>query len=227
MLVAVIRNRSAGDAESEKALTGPLRARGHHVDVFGADDEEIAAAVELNADAIVVAGGDGTVGRVASRIAGGPLIMAIVLSGPANNIGRSTGAFATAESLAEGLEEATPRIVDSGLASIGAQRIRFFESVGCGLFTRLMKELESRSKRARMRDREQGFRREVEVLRELVRSTTAIEIGIDGKSDRFVLLEVMNTHTIGPDLPFSAEGAMDDGLLDLVYVHDQERALLD
>lgn len=227
MIVTVIHNRSAGEGESERALEKALRAEHHLVTVFGSDMDEISDALEVAADVVVIAGGDGTVRHVATKLIDRPLPFAILLAGTANNFGRTVGGFDSPQMLAAALATTTPRAIDTALATIGARRVSIFESAGCGLFTSLMKALKNRSRRERIHDREQGFRGEVEAMRTLLRDAPPVEITIDGETNAFALVELMNTRSIGPNLPLALQALPDDGLLDVVCVADGDRHALD
>src|ERR1051326_989280 len=92
VLITLIHNPTAGkkasDADDLKDL---LRRAGHKVRYRSAKEPGWKKALGKRADLIVVAGGDGTVGRVVRRMPGHDVPVALLPSGTANNIARSLG----------------------------------------------------------------------------------------------------------------------------------------
>src|SRR6185295_14113308 len=91
--VILLHNEGAGDDNQPdgKALRKLLRDAGHDVEYCDARDETWAAALEKPADVVAVAGGDGTVGRVAKKLIGRDIPVAPLPFGTANNISKTLG----------------------------------------------------------------------------------------------------------------------------------------
>src|SRR6185369_915874 len=82
---------------------------------------------------IVIAGGDGTVQRVATELAWRELPLAILPLGTANNIATSLGIEGPTEALVAGWATARRSPLDLGVATGPWGTRRFIESVGGGL----------------------------------------------------------------------------------------------
>ena len=93
MQITLIHNPGAGDGShpDQQELQGMIKAAGHDVFYQSARNEEWADALQRPADLVVVAGGDGTVARVARRLIGGNLPFTALPMGTANNISKSLG----------------------------------------------------------------------------------------------------------------------------------------
>jgi diacylglycerol kinase family enzyme len=91
--VTLIHNPGAGrkGVNDPQRLVAMLRAAGHQTRYQSCDDVRWHDALNQPADLIAVAGGDGTIGRVAKRMAGRGVPVGPLPSGTANNISRSLG----------------------------------------------------------------------------------------------------------------------------------------
>jgi len=90
--VTLIHNPKAGRRRATPgALKKLLRDAGHKVLYRSSKERGWKDALMEPADLVVVAGGDGTVGRVARRLAGRCIPMALLPCGTANNIARTLG----------------------------------------------------------------------------------------------------------------------------------------
>jgi diacylglycerol kinase family enzyme len=170
--------------------------------------------------AVIVAGGDGTVGKVAKRLARTGIPMAIVPTGTVNNVARSLGIGVDPRSAVASLSRAVVREVDLGVVnSPGEPAERFLEAFSVGVFAFVMAE------RATLSDKKP--RRAFELLAdELVGYVPApVHVVIDGTalSDHFLLVSVMNLRSLGPALGFAPDAVFDDGLLDVVLVRPEDR----
>ena len=88
MRVTLIHNPVAGDDEEPDAneLMGIIRAAGHDLAYRSAKDGDWSASLEDPGDLVVVAGGDGTVGRVARRLIDTGIPLTLLPIGTANNV---------------------------------------------------------------------------------------------------------------------------------------------
>ena len=101
-------------------------------------------ALKKAADLIVIAGGDGTVGRVIRRVADRGIPIALLPSGTANNIARSLEQVERPfEELVRGWEKARRVKLDVGVAKGPWGERNFIEGVGFGLFAGLLASIET------------------------------------------------------------------------------------
>ncbi len=89
MRIALLANPGSGRDDTSNDVREALRRHGADVEPFPVDDPE--AAVASGPDRVVVAGGDGTVARVAAHAAAAGIPLAVVPSGTANDFARSMG----------------------------------------------------------------------------------------------------------------------------------------
>ncbi|MDF3064471.1 MAG: diacylglycerol kinase catalytic region [Polyangiaceae bacterium] len=232
MRVALFHNTSAGSEDhTDEELTDLIQSVGGKViHVVGRLADLTAALQEQPCDFVVIAGGDGTVGRTACELSGWQIPLAILPLGTANNTARSLDLPLRMKKLARGWSKATKVPFDLGLLDDGAQRTRFAECAGWGAFAQTIVA-------AKRRDSDgagtvkQTLRRDRKLFRNLVRKleTRPYKIEVDGRdcSGDYVLVEVMNLSLLGPQLPLSPSSDPGDGQIELVLVGDAERAALE
>ncbi|HKT58684.1 MAG TPA: diacylglycerol kinase family protein, partial [Gemmatimonadales bacterium] len=139
MQVTLLFNPGAGaGSASADELRRVIRSVGHQVEVRRTRKSGIAKALRDPGDLVAVAGGDGTVGRVMKLLAGGPVPMAILPAGTANNIATSLGIFGDAARIVTSWARGEVRRVDVGLVRGPWGECRFVESVGVGLLAHLI-----------------------------------------------------------------------------------------
>jgi diacylglycerol kinase family enzyme len=231
--VTLIHNPGAGkQAKNEaKKLLGLLRAAGHKVRYQSAKSEDWAEVLAEDADVIAVAGGDGTVSRVAKRMVSRGIPIAPLPLGTANNISRTLGITdLDVTALVRGWPEARRMKLDVGIAE-GPWGKRFFvEGVGVGLFTCLLSRHKPDAKLARIKRPDEGVARALERLKEQVVDCPPIELEakIDGKTvgGSYLLLEALSILYVGPNLFLAPDSKPGDGSFDLVMVSEGERERL-
>jgi diacylglycerol kinase family enzyme len=173
-------------------------------------------------DLVIVAGGDGTVARVARRLRKRGIPLTILPVGTANNIARALGFKDDIGAIIGGLRTARPKRLDIGVANGPWGRRRFLESVGFGTLAEAIAHSGPKPP--------QPIRIDIgrEELQEFFQEAKAkrFEIDVDGKvfAGEFLLVEIMNLGRTGPALPISVDAAHDDGLLDVVFVFKNDRA---
>ena len=234
MRVTLIHNPGAGDEQQDAAdeLPGLIRAAGHDVRYQSAGDSDWSAALLAPADLIVVAGGDGTVGRVAKRMVGRDVPLAVLPMGTANNISRTLGLVDVphAEQI-RGWERGRRVPFDVGLAK-GPWGTRYFvEALGLGLFAWSMPAADASYTLANLDDAEAKVDYALKLMKDRLHRCPPIELraSLDGAdlSGTYVMFEAMLTQYVGPNLYLAPESKLADGMMDLVLVHDDERNKLE
>jgi diacylglycerol kinase family enzyme len=180
-------------------------------------------------DMVLVAGGDGTVGHVAEQLVGRGVPLAILPLGTANNIAKSLGLTDSAEAMVAGLRRAARRRLDAGTVR-GRWGARYFlEGVGLGLFARTMCLVDRRTEAGRIEPAEgeaaltRDLRYLARVLEKLRPQHWHIEADGHDRSGEYLLCEVMNIRSVGPNLVLAPEADSGDGWLDLVLARPEDR----
>src|SRR2546428_11103322 len=93
MRVTLVYNPGAGEDEqlSGDALLDLISRAGHSVVRRSSTDDELDDALAEPVDIVAVAGGDGTVGKVAKSLIGKPAAIAVLPMGTANNFATIIG----------------------------------------------------------------------------------------------------------------------------------------
>lgn len=196
-----------------------------------ADEPDWAAVLEEVTDLVAVAGGDGTVGRVAKKLIGRHLPLAPLPLGTANNISRTLGLLDySIDELVESWPNLQRVTFDAGVAT-GPWGSRYFlEGFGIGLFACTIPAAERSETLAKLDDAQEKVAYAVGMLRERLHECPSqrLEMTLDGRSidGDYVLFEAMNMEFIGPNLHLAPDMNPNDGLLDVVLVTAAERDAL-
>ena len=170
----------------------------------------------------MVAGGDGTVGKVIAQMPDRGVPVAILPLGSANNIARSFNVAGAPYELAEILHPLYWQKLSIGTVRGPWGRRRFVEAVGLGPLARMMKR--SSLDGARGVDSLRGGRNE---LRKIMRKAKPLDIDVrvDGKRlpGGILAIEIMNIVYTGPGLPLAPSADPGDRLLEVVYVRPADR----
>jgi diacylglycerol kinase (ATP) len=238
----LVHNPTAGEGKhSAEALAELIRAVGYRVSHVHAKKKKQLKTLRDARGLIVVAGGDGTVHKVARLVAGREKTITILPLGTANNIARSLGLKGrTPEELIAGLSRAKELVIDVGVAKGPWGKRVFMEGMGGGLFAEVMAKLDSgRRHRRRRPPGENGnyktlfSSKEAHLMNGLHAladhlpdfKAKAFEVTIDGTkvSGNFLLLEAMNMPYLGPNLHIGRDADPGDGMLDFVLLSEEHR----
>jgi diacylglycerol kinase family enzyme len=118
MKIALLHNPRAGDAAlGPGQLTRPFEDAGYEVLYVSTKEKGWEKVFSEPFDRMVIAGGDGTVGRLAPWLAGGATPFCILPLGTANNCARSLGQMNTLESVVSDLKSAQTKKLDLGIVT--------------------------------------------------------------------------------------------------------------
>src|SRR6266478_1112511 len=133
MRIILIHNPKAGrDNHSKKDLMAALAKARHHA-IYQSTENDYKKALKKPTDLVLVAGGDGTVGKVGRELIDSGVPLSVLPLGTANNLARSLGFIGSADQIIAGLEGGKKRSFDIGVARGPWGKRYFFESVGGGL----------------------------------------------------------------------------------------------
>ena len=221
MKVLLIQHEGAGGgAVASQALAAAIQQAGWKVRRIGRKKATAKAIESAGADLVAVAGGDGTVAEVLTRLPDRSIPVAVIPTGTANNIACSLGIVGEAESLIAGWDLDRRLRFDIGEAHCPWGCRRFAEGVGFGAFAdslRLAPDVDGREK---MRT---GRRALLEAVRQS--APVPLEIDVDGKPLRgdWLAIEVLNIGLTGPRLPFVPGGGAGDGRLHIASLAEADR----
>ena len=181
---------------------------------------------------MAVAGGDGTVGKVARSLVGSRIPIAVLPMGTANNVARTLGltgtTFQDLQDLIEGWNAARCVNFDVGVAKGPWGSKYFIEGFGVGLFAETMFHIENgqHSHVSHSEDPEEEIGAILKVLKKQLSnySPKDLTVRLDGQNltGDYFLLEALNVRYIGPNLDLAPRAEINDGFLDVVFVSRDE-----
>src|SRR5690348_3661981 len=176
MRVTLMHNPKAGDADhGEKQLMTALAKAGHHATYQSTKKSDYKKALEKPTDLVLAAGGDGTVGKVGSRLIDSGIPLSVLPLGTANNLARSLGFAAPLEEIVARLEDGKKRAFDVGVARGPWGKRYFFESVGGGFLADYLRTANENHKKIKKLSKEQEMARHVALLHRMLRLYPARE----------------------------------------------------
>jgi diacylglycerol kinase (ATP) len=230
MRITLIHNPGAGSQSNgnSNGLVHLLRDAGHEVRLQSSKDKDWDRALEAPADIVAVAGGDGTVARVAKRMAGRGIPVAPLPAGTANNISRTLGLVGRHwEELVRAWPDGRRVALDVGVAEGPWGTRSFIEGVGAGLFACLLGDDDPARQSAQSGPPDERVARALETLRRHAAGCEPIDLEatLDGEdvSGRYLLIEVLNILYVGPSLFLAPDSQPGDGTFDVVLVSEAER----
>lgn len=223
MKTLLLHNPTAGDSgTAAEKLMAALHDAGFSPLYCSAKSKERDRLLGKKWDLIFVAGGDGTVAKIARALKDRKKPIAILPTGTANNIARSLGIVGEVEQLLPRLSLAHTRPLDLAVASGPWGKQIFLEAVGLGA---IAKAISQKSPRPPKPLRLNAGREE---LQEFVREAEAerLEIDIDGDTfaGEFLMVEILNLNFTGPGLQLAYSALPDDQMLDVVFLFESDRA---
>ena len=230
MRIWLFWNATAGDERPLEAITAQIREAGHEVTRVLRHKDDPGSVVGSAADALVAAGGDGTVARAARALAGSAMPLAILPLGTANNIATSLGINDDpAAAIAAWSGQQVTRI-DIGVVTDERGEHLFVEGVGTGLLPKGIERGRHHPAKERAADAaaEMAWARGMflEALERLQPERSRIAIDGEEIEGDYLLVEVLNIASVGPRLRLSAETAPADGMLSLVIAGADDRGAI-
>jgi len=229
MRLCLYWNPGAGDERPLEEITGAIAEAGHQITQVIRQGKDISQALQISIDAVVAAGGDGTVARAGRVLAGSSMPLAILPLGTANNIAVSLGIDVGMTEAIAGWASAKPVQIDVGVVVDDEGEQLFVEGVGTGLMPRAINRGRGISKphfedsAAEVDWARQMF---LDALAALEPQRSDLSIEGDTVTGDYLLVEVLNIASVGPRLRLSAETTPADGLLSVVVAREDDRAAI-
>jgi diacylglycerol kinase family enzyme len=227
MRATLFHNPSAGGKAAKDEILAAMKLVDFDVHYVSVKQDDLKDAFKKKADLIVVAGGDGTIAEVLTRLPDRSLPVALLPLGTANNVARSLGIAGTPQELVETWKIERTHPLDIGLVKASWGTSRFLEGFGVGLFAEFLKAA-NKSEKAKGAD---NLRKGRALLEKQLKAAKPVELSvkIDDKTlnGEFLGVEVMNVPFTGPGLPLAKKADVADGLLDVVCFEFERRRELE
>jgi diacylglycerol kinase (ATP) len=230
MQVTFIHSATAGyNQPGKEELLTILQNQGHAVAYVDIKKDNLEEALRSPGDMVAVAGGDGSVAKVAMLIREKGIPMAILPFGTANNFAKSLGLTGSAEELMSFWNTARKQKVDLGLAKGPWGERPFLEAVGWGLSTHLISTLDTQKEELDLNfeSRTEELCYIIDTLKKIVTTYKPhnFKVTLDGKdlSGDYLMVAVMNIKNLGPNLLLAPDAETNDEHLDLVLFKPEER----
>jgi diacylglycerol kinase family enzyme len=218
MKAVVFHNPKAGKKGHDKeAILAALKLADHSARYVSTKSDDFKKELEkVEADFVVVAGGDGTVAEVIAHLGNHRLPIGILPMGTANNIARSLAIAGEPQIIVETWRMDRTQKLDIALAQGPWGASPFVEAFGIGLLPDMILK-------ANKKDKEKGalnLKKGRELLCQIVRDAKPLklEVMVDSRKldGDWLGVEVMNIPYTGPGLPLAPKAGPDDGMLELV-----------
>jgi diacylglycerol kinase (ATP) len=232
MRVTLIHNPGAGKNQpTTEELIQALKEKEYEVFYQSTKEKRIDwNELQSNTDLFVIAGGDGTIGKISRKLIGCSRPIGILPLGTANNIATSLGINNDYRTLLEQWDYHKRSTFTVGEASADWGKEYFIESIGFGLFTFLMEEVYPKHIKREKGEPDEEIRNAVSHLLRLINDFQPMpyEVEIDGKnhSGEYIMVEVMNIKCIGPNLMLAPFTLHHDNELEVVLIEEQHKTEL-
>jgi diacylglycerol kinase (ATP) len=224
--VKLFHNPTAGEGEhSKETLIRQIEKAGYDCSYSSTKKNDIEESTPENTDIIAAVGGDGTVRKLAASLRDKPGPIGLLPSGTANNIARTLGIKGTTEEIINRWAANNSRAFDIGRISGMEKNTFLLEALGFGVFPKLMKEMRERKVKS---DRpEDELHEALDRLHNIILNYKPREcrIVLDSQEfhDNYLMVEIMNIQSLGPNLNLSPLADPGDGELDVILVPESQR----
>ena len=229
-VATLIHNPGAGDEKHSKdELVEMLTSKGFDCR-YSSTKKRGWKDISDDTDFIVIAGGDGTVRKVCKKLLKRRVLqrripIAVLPVGTANNISKTLGMWSQPE-INEIVRIENIRKIDVGRVDGLSKPTFFIESFGVGIFPELMHAMQDTNEESTEEAKEK-IKSTLEVLHDIILKCKPkhyhIEVDEVDYSGEYILAEILNTRSVGPNLflaPFADPG---DGQLEVVLVPESQR----
>lgn len=226
----ILHNPSAGKGEyTKKELIAIIEGQGFECG-YSSTKEKGWKKMDDDVDFLVIAGGDGTVRKVAIKLldkeGGKNPPIALLPLGTANNIAKSLGIDGHAKEIISNIDKDKRKKFDVGRLKGLEEGSVFLESFGYGIFPSLMSMMK-KNPVSEAKAPEEELQTALERVHNIILSQDAasFDISIDGRehTGSYIMVEVMNIFSIGPNLGLSPNSDPGDGQFEVVLIPESQR----
>lgn len=228
----VLHNPGAGEGDlGKKDLISLIHSAGFGCSYSSTKKKGWEKIESSETDFIILAGGDGTVRKVASELLDKKLLdkklpIGLLPFGTANNIARTLGIKGQPIDIIQSWTQKHLKKFDVGRL-FGVPKNHFFlESFGYGIFPVLMEQMKSQPESA-IDTPDKSLRTALTLLLKLIKNADPryCKLILDGvhHDGSYLLVEVMNTSSIGPNLKLAPLADPGDGVFEIILITDGER----
>lgn len=230
--IRIFHNQSAGSTQySRQQLISSITSAGFDCSYYSTEKDHWEKLIPEEADCIAIAGGDGTVHKIAAELLQHEMLdkrfpIGLIPCGTANNIARMLNITGTPEEIAESWK--LKKIQPFDVVKISGIKDKEFimEGLGFGVFPKLIKKMSD----VEEADPEKKLRMALKQLHKIILNfkPKKCTIKIDDKeaSGNYLMVEVMNIQSVGPNLNIAPTANVSDGLLDVVLIPESQRTEL-
>lgn len=231
--IKLFHNPTAGEGEhSKEDLIKQIEKAGYDCSYSSTKKTDFEESIPEDTDIIVLAGGDGTVRKLAAHLLEKPLReksgpIGLLPAGTANNIARTLGIRGKPDEIIETWSEGHTQAFDIGKITGLTKGMFMLEGLGFGVFPKLIKEMKERKDNERSDDPEKELRDALTRLHKIVTEykTRECNIQVDDKvySGKYLMVEIMNIQSLGPNLNLSPKADPSDGELEVILIPESQR----
>ena len=229
MKVSLLYNKSAGEGISAEDVTAHLERGGHEVVRTVRRKGDNSVLLDPPVELVVAAGGDGTVAAAAKAVAGTNIPLAILPLGTANNIATSLSVWGAPPEVIAGWQHAVRLPFDLGAASGKDEDFLFVEGVGGGLIPAGISTA-SQTPAGDYADvaatLTADLRRYHEIMLHMVPCRASLTADGTDISGEYLVVEVLNIPSVGPNIVFSPDVTPSDGFFSVVTAGEEHRGAL-
>ena len=226
----VVHNPTSGDAKhSKNDILEVVEKAANVVDYISTKEEGWELALQKKKGLIFLAGGDGTVNKLAAQLLKNeeldPATPVYLLPyGTANNIGRTLNIPKKIKRPGADFEKKI-RKFDIGRVEGPGSSDFFLEGVGFGIFPELVKRMDEEGEKHESPSEElQRIRKKLlQIARDFKAEKARIKIDGMKIKGKFLLVELINIRFIGPNFELAPNADSGDGFLDLVLIPEERR----
>jgi diacylglycerol kinase family enzyme len=232
--IKLFHNPTAGEGDHSKAdLIRQIEKAGYDCSYSSTKKTDFEESIPEDTDIIVLAGGDGTVRKFASYLLEQPLRdkkgpIGLLPAGTANNIARTLGIKGTPDEVIETWSEGNTQPFDVGRIDGLGKNGFLLEALGFGVFPKLIKEMKERKEKSE--DPEKELHEALTRLHKIVLEykTRECSITVDDKvySGKYLMVEIMNIQSLGPNLNLAPKADPGDGELEVILIPESQREQL-